>query len=433
MSFYFIVAACFWSLAFASLRLPAKRYADGAALILFIAVAGLRFETGYDWMLYEDYFHAIGGHHCYRGPSFEPLYWIVNAPFAVLTSQVWVLFLLVAGLNGAAFWYFGRVFGVGFALPAALYFCWIYLPLQMGVVRQSLAVSAFMIALAALEQQRRKRAAGGAIISVGFQFSAMLYWPALFPLLLQRLWRYTPWIVGVLALALFVLPSPARSLFALLEQANIPFLSEKLHLYNEQSFSPLSKGALAYLLLNAGFILGLWWHRRSGLSRSEALLLMPLAIMLVLQTLMSDLPILWNRLQYLVIPCQAVLIARLLYGTDLPGRRWGIMIMLAIVSIAALAYSLNKSMMRPYYPYNSIIYAPDSTGYRRTLEYYAEYYGSRGLPLPPSLLERLVQTKTDAEIEAQYRHIPCATLAPRDILGYAVERPAKKDESRVRE
>lgn len=430
MSFYFIIAALLWALAFASLHSNARRYADILALVIFIAVAGLRQHTGYDWMLYEDYFHAIGGHHCYRGPVFEPLYWLINAPLAVITTQVWTVFLLIAALNGAAFLYFCRVFAVGFALPAALYFCWIYLPLQMGVLRQSLAVSAFLIAISALEQQRRARAGGSAVIGIGFQFSALMYLPALLPGLLQRMWKYTPWIVGVLLVSLVLLPSPARTLFMALAAADLPVISDKLRLYNEQSFSRLSTGALGYLLLNAAFVLGLWWRRRNGLSRSEALLLMPLTLMLVLQTLMADLPILWNRLQYLAIPCQAVLIARLLGSWR---YRAIAMAMLLVLSMAALVHSLRHPMMRPYYPYLHLFSAKDDSGRQRMLQYYVSYYESRNLPLPPSLLERIDQTKTDAEIEAQYRHIPCARLAPAQLLGYAVERPEEKDPLHVQE
>ena len=148
MIFYLTIASLFWLLAILPQRF--KTIADCAAFLMFFGVAGLRQNTGFDWIVYEQYFLAVAGKHCYTGPQFEPIFWLLSAPLTLISSDVSILFLTISLTNTAILFWFCRRFCGSFALPAALVFCWVYLALEMSVLRQSLAVSALTMALAFL-------------------------------------------------------------------------------------------------------------------------------------------------------------------------------------------------------------------------------------------------------------------------------------------
>jgi len=444
---YFIFAAIFVLLALGHYRFRKwSKVIDMTALLLFIGIAGLRYQTGYDWVVYEDYFYAIyDSTRCYQGPAMEPLYWLFNVPLSLLGLDVSVLFIVIASLNGVIFYFFCRSFGVGFAYPAAFYFSWIYLALQMGVLRQSLAVSFFLIACMAFLQRSYGRTLLAAFASLGMQFSALLYLPALAgPFILQRIWSFFPVTLFIAILVLLAAKGSMPIVLQWLLDIDIPFVGEKMKDYALMLDSPLSIGAIGYLALNIMFVCMFWWvYRDSMPSRAELLLLSPIILMIFLQTGFMNWPIFWNRMQYLAIPCQAVLLALMLKKNS----GWGEAIAFVFVGLgfANLGYFLSKQLAVPYLPYQTIIVSYGTEdGRARANEYFKihrenniQYYEKRDASADEvrtfnnnqnsDIIDSSVETsKADGREnslvnvhEGRKGREVCAKLSPSELFGFS--------------
>lgn len=355
MSLYFGIAAIVWVLAWVSqMRPQTARAIDYACLFLFVGIAGLRYHTGFDWFVYSDFFDSQQSWQtCSRGPSFEPMYAGLSALFAMVTSHVAVLFFSIAVFNAVVFYRFCRMMNGSFALAFAFYFCWIYLPLQMGVVRQSLAVSLVLLAMMALHRQQRRNATVLGFSALGFQYSAAMYLPCLVPGILQRVWRWLPLLLALSVAVFFFVPSLSQSIIDVLTDSGIDLITHKMQFYQPQ-VTPVSHGAIGYFALNLVFLAAVWcYSRKVVLERTDSMLLMPLFLLVLLQAVTPDLPVLWNRMQYLAIPCQAVFVARLC-------RRHGshaavAIVALAVISIGAFSYVLMGHGMKSFIPYRSVL------------------------------------------------------------------------------
>lgn len=357
MSFYILVGISFWGLALWSLRTRAdSNYADLAALAAFIMIAGLRYQTGYDWLVYENYFHGVAdANYCYFGPPMEPLFWGLNVLINLLGGSVQTLFFIVASFNGLILFLFCRRFAAPFAFVAAVCFCWIYLPLHMAALRQSIAVSLFLLAMLAAHSRQFTKAAASAVAAVGFHVTALLYSPILWQRPWRWVWKHIISVVMVFLLGALVISSPAQAILTMIAQADIPYLSGKVDDYLLQvACHSWRKSEIAYFVFNAGLLL---LARKRALADSvNCLLLCPLLALFVAQALFNDFPVLWARMQMLAIPCGAVFLARLLCNHTV-SRSHEIMLFIAclVFSVLALGYRLNRPLMQPYFPYQNVI------------------------------------------------------------------------------
>lgn len=357
MSFYILAGISFWGLALWSLRTrAAARYADIVALAAFIMIAGLRYQTGYDWLVYEHYFHGVvDANYCYFGPPMEPLFWGLNVLISLLGGDVQTLFFIVASFNGLILYLFCRRFTAPFAFVAAICFCWIYLPLHMAALRQSIAVSLFLLAMLALHSRRFTSAGVSAVAAIGFQVTALLYSPVLWQRPWRWVWKHMVYVVALCFLCALVIHSPTQAILTMITQADIPYLSGKVDDYlNQVAYHSWRKSEIAYFVFNAGLIL--LARKRALADPVNCLLLCPLLALFVAQALFNDFTVLWARMQMLAIPCGAVFLARLLCNHTV-SKSHKTMLLIACICFSALAlgYRLNRPLMQPYFPYQNVI------------------------------------------------------------------------------
>jgi hypothetical protein len=257
--------------------------------------------------------------------------------------------------------------------------------------------------MVAWDHRYRTKAAAAAFVGISIQFSAAFYSPiSMGTLVLRRLWRWLPILLVILA-ACLALPEPSSHLLRALVKANIPFISAKVTLYEQFGLSPLSVGAAAYAMLNMFFVGAFWWKcRRVPPSHSELLLLSPVLLLIACETIFSDWPLLWNRMQYLAVPCQAVLLARI-FAQNMRMRLAGFSAIL-LLSIASLIYFLTNPMASPYMPYRTVIEWSSDEGRASMLKYYEDYNLARNY--------KTLKDKNGADSQH------CAILAPAAVLNY---------------
>lgn len=380
MSFYILAGISFWGLALWSLHKRAdSRYSDLAALAAFIMIAGLRYQTGYDWLVYENYFHAVeDSNYCYFGPPMEPLFWGLNVLVSLLGGDIQTLFFVVASFNGMILYIFCRRFAAPFACVAAICFCWIYLPLHMAALRQSIAVSLFLLAILTAHSRQFTKAAASAVAAVSFQVTAVLYSPILWQRPWLWVWKRMVYVVALCFLCAFVIKSPAQAILTMIAQADITYLSGKVDDYLLQvACYSWRKSEIAYFIFNGALLLLL--RKETIKDPVNCLLLSPLLFTFAAQTVFHDFPVLWSRLQMLAIPCGAVFFARLISNRMLP-TAYRNMLLIACICFSALVlgYRLDRPLMQPYFPYQNILssyfkqYSEDD-GRLRTEEMYKTF------------------------------------------------------------
>lgn len=355
MIFYYSIAALLWLLAYATILRPdyAQR-AHQAALVIFIAVAGLRFETGYDWIAYERYFKSISdADYCYKGPVMEPLFWVLAKLVALVSHDVQLLFFIITTINAVVLWRFCRHFQGNFAIAAATIFGWIYLTLYMGTLRQSLAVCAFLLALMAIDRGKRVVGSALGVTGLGFQLSSLVYLPLLWRAPWQLLLRYVEYFCIACVLYLLLLPSTGAMLVYIFATLDLGFISDKLQTYQTLGMREVTAPMILYLLLNCGFLI--YAQRRLVRDATDIMLLLPLMLMVLFQAALADYPIFWMRIMFLALPCQAVFIGRTLHR-EKSYLRYLYLPTVMILSFAALTYfGRNPNTFMPFTPYQSIV------------------------------------------------------------------------------
>lgn len=384
MMFYLCVAIALWAMStpsMFSLRSSGLSLVLGTFLVWF--VCALRYETGFDWMVYESYFNAIAQSPFLAQPqdvvAMEPLYYLLNYLIAQIGS--FQLFLVVVGtINIVCATYFLQRFNIRVVFGLAYVFCWVFLPLELGTIRQSLAVSAMLVCLVFLANGKRRWSVLWFAVAIGFQYSALIYGVVYARKLLQPFVRHAA-VVGV-ACFVFYCIAPAgigQATLALGSSLDIPFISAKLAVYADFGGSPRSMAGYGFILLNCALLMATR-YTLDYQSPRYVLLTSVLLCLIFAQALLFDFALIWNRVHYLAAFVQAVLIYDILATQTLRIRVPAFVLVMGI-SLAAIGMFLRSPASLPFVPYQSYVSkewlnAPGD-GRERTLEYYRRFEASK--------------------------------------------------------
>jgi len=377
MLFYLCVALALWLMAtpgILSMRSTGVSLVLGVTLVWFICA--LRFETGFDWMVYESYFNAIAQSPFLAQPQdvvpMEPLYYLLNYVIAQIGN--FQLFLLVVGtLNIICAAYFLQRFDIRVAFGLAYVFCWVFLPLELGTIRQSLAVSAMLICLVLLGDGKSRWSVLWFMVAVGFQYSALIYGVVYLRKALRPLLHHAGAVAAVCFAFYCIAPAGiGQATLALGSSLDIPFISAKLAVYADFGGSPRSIAGYGFILLNCALLV-ISRYTLDLQSPRYVLLGTFLLCLIFAQALLFDFALIWNRVHYLAAFVQAVLIYDILATQRMPIRIPAFVLVMTI-SLVAIGMFLRSPASLPFVPYQSYISkewtnAPGD-GRERTLEYY---------------------------------------------------------------
>lgn len=391
MSAYIIVALLLIALALLDVEYPRLRPACAAAsLMLVTAFAALRYQTGYDWLVYEDFFNSTVDLETalYRGippqdRPMEPLFYALNMLIKSIGGSLTLLFAIVAVFNCYVIHVVTRRISDGQSLMWALYFALVFPIAQLSIIRQSLAASFVLLALLMAARGAIARAVLFLVAGMGFHASVALYLPVLF--LTRR--RPTSWLVvlggilGILLVAADVrLINPAIDFGALL----LPdWLADKLPFYHQIEPAHISAGAAALMLWHLGVLGILFGYCSDEEARCPYITIgLWLTIwVLFAHIFMAGFPNLWNRVMCVSVPWQIAALWRLdrirhLHAT----LKLGSVAALGLAGLAGLVYTLAKPESLPLVPYQSLVelwvYGYPGNGRLRSELWLEEYYAT---------------------------------------------------------
>lgn len=379
MYFYLGVGFLLWAIAIPGLFMKTKTgISFFLAMMVFWLICAFRYETGYDWVVYEQYFNAVKSSGFLDFPqdvvSMEPLYYLLN----YLVSRVgdFQLFLLLVGsFNTYCACRFFYRFDSRVSLGLAFVFCWVFFPLEMGTIRQSIAVSIMLLSMESFIFGKRKTAVWSYIAAVGFQYSSLMYAAIFFTrgirFVIQHMWVY------ILACLLFYTVGIGAGQIALNlgTAANIPFVSEKLAIYAGIGFSQRSVAGAGYLVLNC-LLLALARLYIKEVGRRESVLIGALICLVGAQAFLFDFALIWNRIQYLACFAQAVIIYEVMRQVSIPARA---LVVVGVVgsSLSSLLFFVSASSSLPFAPYHSyieyILTGDKGSGRERAEQFYEDF------------------------------------------------------------
>lgn len=342
---YFSVSLTLWILFLMSISLGRdSRALDFIALLLFVLFAGLRFETGNDWLIYKQDYEIIEFSNFFayaQESTFEPLYLAVTFICSQIVSFQVFLFL-VSVFNGFVLHRFCRFFGAGFSGVGAICFCWTYLATNMATLRFSLSTSMVLLAVLFWLERHRFKSIFFSLLSVGFHTFSLVFVPLL--LLSEVKLKARMALLTLSAGVVFGLSFNylvGSGLFSY-----IPF-SEKLLFYTENQ-SDTSIGSLLYVALNGFFMICLFRDR----IESELLNLVRWStlILLSLQVGMWFLPVFWNRYQVITVAIQAVYVSFKFVKRGFMLETFIVM----LISLAVLAKNFLDPAFISYVPYQNV-------------------------------------------------------------------------------
>ena len=173
-------------------------------VLFYTLLGGLRFETGGDWLTYDEMFEdmrvdTLG----YALTRTDPLYGALNWISAQLGTGIYLVNIVCCFILGLGVVRTARTFrepwlAVTIAVPYLL------IVVGLGYVRQGASIGMMLIALASLDRARTMRTLLQLALAVGFHSTAVIAFP-LFMLALTRRHKALSLIGAVIGAALFLL------------------------------------------------------------------------------------------------------------------------------------------------------------------------------------------------------------------------------------
>lgn len=341
------------------------RTAGAVAAAILAAMAGLRYETGFDWLEYEYLFTftaPLGITNTYLGVGtvdVEPGYELAMSVFKTFGLGFQTFLFAIAVVNFIAIYQLCRRYTCHIALVLIWYYGFVFISGQMSTIRQCLSISFILWALLLRERKRPIAALLVGMLSVTFHTFSIIFVPFIF------LTRRTPgW--QIVALACFpglVLNLAGFSVFELVVQLATPIfggglVGDKLSLYGEASGAALSPFTL---ILMAWHVFFLRTNERDLQPGREDYYFRNFSAWIAIlnlfaHTYVADFPIIWNRVMLVSFFVEAIVLA-MLYARELaePMFRTLVVFTASIGAAVSLVYVLSHSQGLAFKPYQSMV------------------------------------------------------------------------------
>lgn len=334
------------------------------AAILLAAFAGLRYETGFDWLEYEflyTYAAPLGVINTYAGVGsidVEPGYVLAMALFKSLGLGFQSFMFAISVFNIYLIYRVCDRYTKHIALVLVWYYGFLFISAQMSTIRQGLSISFILWGLLLRERDRPILAMLVAAISVAFHSFSIIFLPFL---LLTR--RPPGWVVVALGcLPGILLYGMGVSVFELVVRLATPIIGgglvgDKLSLYGQSSGAALSPFVLVLVA----------WHlfflrcneadlRRDSENYQFRVFTSWMAVLnVVAHAYVADFPVIWNRVMLVSFFTEAVVLA-MLYHRRLADPTFRLM-SVTVASLGAmisLVYALSHSQALAFKPYQSM-------------------------------------------------------------------------------
>lgn len=360
MFWYFIIFAALLVLALLE-GAAQSRWPGYACAFIMMLMAGLRYETGFDWADYEQHFlltPPFGETDLYASVTrimVEPGYELLARALRTLgvdfqavificgTFSIWALSRLTAR--------FSPLIGV----VLVWYYGFLFLPGPLAMMRQTLSVSFIYLALIAANDRRLAKAVILSGIGLSIHYFSAIFLPVVF-------WRgVRPGLHATIVTAIcgFAISTIGNNLFVFITDTVVAatgggFIADKMSTYSSFVGAEISPLSLVLVLYHIAFM---WLVERRKAEQDYIVGAAMLAAFtsVLLHSLFAPLPILWNRMMLISLPLEIIALCRL-YRNELSRdiiRNLAIGVA-SLGSSLALLYTFSNEQSLVYRPYQSL-------------------------------------------------------------------------------
>jgi hypothetical protein len=372
MLWYLVIFAALLCLAIleGGTRSRVPGYACGVILAL---VAGLRYETGFDWADYESHYlftTPLGAQDVYASVTtimVEPGFELLNRLLRTIGADFQVLLFICGTFSMFALTRLAARFSPLIGIVLLWFYGFLFLPAALGMLRQMVSVAFIYLAMIYANDKRYSRSIILSAVSLSIHYFSAAYLPIVF-------WnRKSPGVkaAAVTAVLGFAISSVGNNLFFAATDVVVTltgggFVADKMTTYSSFVGAQLSPFSLALVVWHLAFM---WLVQRRRPEKSyivEAGLLAAF-LTILMHSLFAPLPILWNRMMLVSFPLEAVVLCRLYFAelSDI-NRRIPIILAGGLGAFLALTYTLLNPQSLVYTPYQNLavvwIRGPYGTG-----------------------------------------------------------------------
>lgn len=362
--FFSVLLAMLWEYA----HLKLGRYISGqylyASLFLILGVfAGIRFETGQDWIPYRDYFNdldlSLGPFDSYFSNilnlKFEIGYFFLNYYIKLLGFSYSGVFLLSSIFCAYCVYKFTSQFVLNKFYIFAIYVSYSFIILHFAQVRQSLAIGIFLLACTNyLKEQNKSKAILISLLGLLFQFSSAIY------IVLLLLTFYFPEKLKYRILILTLLPilfilSQSIGFFFILKLFAPAALESKLEIYEEEQ-TVQGQGQIIYGVYLLFCVIYIYYNLKFLVNEQEVFICKYAIASLLITVLASFIfpgnYVMYSRLYVLASIFQAYAVTLVLKTRK---HAWHTIFFVVSISIATFSYiRILNFYSSEYLPYRTI-------------------------------------------------------------------------------
>lgn len=353
------------------------------AFSYFVFIAGLRDDTGYDWYVYQNIYSGIeqsegllAAVQFASDNGSETGFSVLLYVLSLCGVSFWAVQVLICVFNFYVFVRLNSLLGMGLVSGFLVYYCWLFLVLQMAVMRMSLALSLLALGMIALLRGRVlvfallvaaastihlfSLAIGGVVLCARFRFSKAI-------------------VISTLSLVVILYGLGLDTFGGVLEQAlgYMPsFIASKVEIYLRLSEHYVrGLGEFLYKL----FILAIFIYlllRADWCSALERYLVNLSFIYIVVLFLFWKYPIFHDRVKYFVLMPYFYLLLSVV-RRQRPLERSIVAVGFLLMSFSVLVHEVRGPLFYPYTPYYNMVErwlgGQGNDGKARTMKYYDDF------------------------------------------------------------
>lgn len=386
MTPYILVGAFLWLVTLFTMRREENVGPSLLCLIVLILFTGLRYEIGYDWLAYEQYYiwarPSLSASAYADGQMVLPveyLYFILNATFKKFGASFEALIFFISAFNLIIIDRMARVIAPS-SRPFLwlMYFCLALIMVQFNILRQSIASSFVILFLLTACKKDYFRSVPLGLISLGFHTSTAMFAPIL-PFIHRPINKKYVIILLFISFAIFAVGNVflAGALNAI--GSILPGdISAKTDVYatgiaggNVWGISPLA----AVLIFFYIFILFKFMALPSNPYINVAILL-TIAV-LIAHVAFGQVPIIWNRVMCVSLPWQLAVLWKYYIKEFSADKRFIGVAGGGIAALGVFSFQLSQPENIAFVPYHSLtqVWLFDDNGDGRVRSMYAVQQG----------------------------------------------------------
>ena len=360
---YMLVGALLWAITLNDQNSRSATFGGTVCLIVLIAFTGLRYEIGYDWLAYEQYFtwlNPVLSLDNYRISQtvlpVEILYFAFNVLVKFFGGSFELLLFIISCFNLIVIdRVVSKIDQTSRPFVWLMYLCLALIMVQFNIIRQGIASSFVLIALMSYCEKKRAKSFTSWLFALGFHTSSALFIPIV-PFIHRQIKQKYILVILLVSSAIFIV---GNVFLASALNAISGFLPGGISEKTDSYATGIAGGAVWGISPLAAILIVMYLFALRVFMRLPRDPYVNVAILLTVAVLIAHIafgrvPIIWNRIMCVSLPWQLAVVWKYYIREVSPDfRRFGLIVG-GLGSLAVFAFQLTRPENIAFVPYHSL-------------------------------------------------------------------------------